>query len=289
MADDTVRDQRGELSRRAALGLMAVPMAAAALHATAADAKETPGLDLSKPAWPNGRIYIHETLNLTVRDRKAYLDLFGTWPEAGRKVGSPLRCVGIWGTLGNSHNWAEAVILWELKDLEQISDWMQGAWDFMRAPNAKVPDMYAAFWGEGKVKDDNGQDRMLAATPHTRSMDQLFADKVKGSGYLQQEIFCRPGEIDDHLERVDTQFKPVAERLGILHVGSYRTLLLNNNHGFVFWALPKWQSWAAYEQGLRTDREARAWLADCAARGVTWDAKLMNGAARNPLDLGHEI
>src|SRR5262245_993781 len=107
---DEVKDRRGDLGRRAALGLMSTPMAAAALHATSAEARSASSLDLTKPAWPNGRIYIHETLNLTVRDRKAYLDLFGTWPEAARKVGSPLRCVGIWGTLGNSHNWAEGVV-----------------------------------------------------------------------------------------------------------------------------------------------------------------------------------
>ena len=287
---DEVKDRSGELGRRSALGLMTVPMAAAALHAApaqAAGAALQP--DLTKPAWPNGRIYIHETLNLTVKDRKAYLDHFGTWPEAARKVGSPLRCLGIWGTLGNSHNWAEGIILWELTDLDQICDWMDGAWEFMGKAKTEVPDMYDAFWGAGKVKDDNGQDRMLAATPHTRSMDQLFADKIKGAGYLQQEIFCRPGEIDDFLERVDTQFKPIAERLGILHMGSYRTLLLNNNHGFVYWALPKWHSWAAYEQGLRADSEARAWLADCAAHSIVWDAKLLKGANRNPIDLGHEL
>jgi len=289
MPIEEVKDRRGEMGRRSALGLMTVPMAAAAIHASTAEAKPSGKVDLTKPAWPNGRIYIHETLNLTVKDRKAYLDHFGTWPEAARKVNSPLRCVGIWGTLGNSHNWAEGVVLWELKDLDQICDWMDGAWQFMHTDKTKVPDMYDAFWGNDKVKDNNGQDRMLASTPATRSMDQLFADKVKGAGYMQQEIFCRPGEIDEHLERVDNEFKPIAEKLGALHVGSYRTMLLNNNHGFVFWAFPKWHNWARFEDGLRSDPAARKWLADCAARGVTWDAKLFNGAARNPLDVGHEL
>ncbi|TZG27687.1 hypothetical protein [Sphingomonas montanisoli] len=235
------------------------------------------------------RIYCHELLDISVKHRRAYLDHFSHWADATGSVAGTNRAFGVWGTIGMSHRWAEGVIMWEWPNKAAMFDGLAGAWSHFHSDDG-AGDIWAFAWGgaaEG-VTDTQGMDRLMCSTAYSPTMEELYANGVKGEAYLHYHINTPPGMIDDHLGHLES-YVPIAERLGLKFVGSYRTLFTNDDQGLMIWALPKFADWPAYEDARRTDKEALEWRAEAAARGVTYDGRVLVGAKSNPLDRGHSI
>lgn len=235
------------------------------------------------------RLYCHELLDISIKHRRAYLDLFSKWADDTGSVAGQNRAFGVWGTIGMSHRWGEAVIMWEFPHKQMIADNLNAAWSHFHSEDA-AGDIWSIVWGEENaakgVKDTQGMDRLMCSTSYSPTMEELFEKGVKGEGYLHYHINTAPGMIDDHLERMGRDWVPITERLGLKFVGAYRTLLTNDDQGVAIWAIPKFSDWPAFEDGRRTDKDALEWRAETAARGVTLDGRILVGAKSNPLDRG---
>jgi hypothetical protein len=234
------------------------------------------------------RLYIHELLDISVKNRRAYLDWFSTWAENTAK--SPelqrFRNFGVWGTVGYSHRWPEGVVMWENPSKLALAANGRQAWEHFYGDMAG--DVWGFAWKDAPdgVRDTQGMDRLICSTAYSPTMEELIAKGVKGEFYIHNHIVTRPGEIDDHLERLGRDWIPIAERLGLKFVGAYRTLFVNDDQGISLWAAPTWEAWADFEDKRRTDPEALDWRAEVSARGVTWDGRMLVGARANPLDTG---
>jgi hypothetical protein len=235
------------------------------------------------------RIYIHELLDIKVKDRRAWLDWFSQQAERGRAATGPRlgRTFGLWGTVGFSHRWAEAVQIIECGPKSNLASFGKPLWEHFYGDNMKL-DIWTNFWNgaPGDIRDSQGMDRLICSTAYSPTMEELIAKGVKGEFYIHNHIATRPGEIDDHLEALGRDWVPIAERLGLKFVGAFRTLFVNDDQGVSIWAAPTWQAWADYEDKRRTDKEALEWRKEASAAGVTWDGRMMVGARANPLDTG---
>lgn len=235
----------------------------------------------------NPKLYIHETIRISVRHRKQYLDHFCSWGPITRKH-HDMHCFGVWATVGSSDAWPEAIVMWELDGLDALSRMLSGEFAFLRQPGAKVPDHYELFWGgapEG-VTDTSGYDRLLAPTPGSLTLVEALEREVRGIGYYHELARVAAPRAPEYLELYETRWRPYLEQLGLRWIGAYRTRLKNDSEALALWALPEWDAWARLERALDSSPEAREWRRLCAPLGLDWDAKLLSPAARNPLNTG---
>jgi hypothetical protein len=240
-----------------------------------------------KPATAAERIYIHETIEISVRRRQQYLEHFMSWGPISRRLYN-MRLVGVWAVNGATHRWAEAIVLWELDGTAAYTKMLSGEYAFLNDSQAPVQDHYTMFWGHAPegVVDTRGSDRLLAPTSYTPSVEQAIARTIKGVGYLHQTFTGPAGSMNRFLTQLGSEWQPVAERLGLRLVGAYRSMLLNDSEAVAIWAIPTWDHWAHYEAALYSDRDAIAWRAEASRAGVGWEGKLLNAVAGSPLDAG---
>jgi hypothetical protein len=278
-------------NRRTVLGVMAgaVPAYAAAVVGGGVEAKETSmAQDTAAPvAVSNKFIYIHETIEITVKSRTKYLDHFVSWAPTSRKLYN-MRLCGVWAVNGSTHRWPEAVVLWELDGGSAFSKMLSGEYAHLKDPNAPAGDHYTLYWGNAPegVTDTKGTDRLLAPTSYTHSLAENLARKINGAGFLHETIKGPPGSINAFLDRMGKSWVPIAERLGLKLVGAYRSMLLNDSEAVALWAIPTWDDWVRYEAALHTDREAVAWRAEAAKAGIDWEGKFLNQAKGSPFNVG---
>ncbi|MBW2423943.1 MAG: NIPSNAP family protein [Deltaproteobacteria bacterium] len=233
----------------------------------------------------NETLYIHETIQISVRHRKEYLDHFCSWDSTTRRL-YDMRCLGVWATVGSTDMWPEAIVMWELDGLDALTRMLSGEFAFLQSENAEIPDHYELFWGgapEG-VTATSGYDRVLLPHAQSPTLESALESGVSGIGYYHEFARVRPGRAPEFLELYDARWRPFLEGLGMRLVGSYRTLLKNDSETLAVWALPEWSCWAALERALATAPEARDWRERCAPFELDWDAKLLTPAANSPLD-----
>jgi hypothetical protein len=203
------------------------------------------------------RVYIHETIQITVQHRKQYLDhMTGVWASKSRELYG-MRCYGVWATVGSTGPWPEAVVLWEIAERAALSRMLSGEFNFLSDSGAPIKDHFATFWASAPpgVHATSGVDRLLEPTASSLAVADLIAGGAKGAGYYHETIRCRPGAIDDLLAQYEPDWKPLNEEQGLRFLGAWRTLLRNETEAIVLWALPHWNHWEKIG-ALRGDRRA---------------------------------
>jgi hypothetical protein len=234
------------------------------------------------------RMYIHETINISVDKRSEYLAHFtDVWAPTSRRANG-LTCFGVWATNGSTGVWPEAVVMWELESKAAFSRMMGGEFAHLHDPDAELGSHYDLYWGsapEGVVARD-GFDRLLAPTPATLSLAETIAAGRKGAIYYHQVVTTKPGRVEEYLERHDSEWRPLAEEHGLVFIGSYRTMLGNDSEAVVLWGLPEHHVWERIDGVLRRDDRAVAFRRATADVGVDWKGTLLIGAPANPLDTG---
>jgi len=186
------------------------------------------------------RVYIHETMTISIKHRKDYLDHFcRVWAPRSRELYG-MTCFGVWATNGSTGPWPEAVVMWEYPSHAAFSAMMSGEFDYLSSPNAPMKGHYEEFWenaAEGVV-ENTGCDRLMASVPGGYSLQEAIDAGRRGVGYYHQTIIVRPGAIEDYLARYDAEWRPVAEDHGLVFIGAYRTMLGNDNEGIALWRFP---------------------------------------------------
>jgi hypothetical protein len=234
------------------------------------------------------RIYIHETINISVRHRKAYLDHFtNVWGPKSRELYGMV-CFGVWATVGSVGAWPEAVVMWELEDHEHLGKMLSGEFAYLRAHDAPIADHFENFWAGAVtgVVATSGFDRLLAATDESPSVADAIARGIRGEGYYHETISTRPGVVSQYLERYGTEWRAVAEEHGLVFVGAYRTLFRNDSEAIALWAIPEWSTYAELDRALRRDRRVKEFRESTADLGVDWIGKLLTAAEANPMNTG---
>lgn len=233
------------------------------------------------------RVYIHETIRITVKHRTDYINhMTDVWAPTSRKLHNLIN-YGVWATNGSTGVWPEAVVLWELESQERFGRMLSGEYEHLTDPSAMVGDHYDLYWGSAPkgVTDSDGFDRLVEPTDSTPSIREALARGLKGQGYYQMIVTCAPGAIDEVLAAYEAEWRPVAESKGLVFLGAFRTLMRNNSEAVILWALPAWTDWSKTGQ-VESDPAVRGFNERAQRLRVDWQGKLLVPAPRNPLNTG---
>ena len=235
----------------------------------------------------NEKLYIHETIQISVRHRKEYLDHFCSWGPISREYYN-MHCLGVWATVGSTDAWPEAIVMWELDGLDALTRMLSGEFAFLKRDDVKGADHYSLFWEHAPdgVTDTAGYDRLLIPTPTSLTLAEAVEQRVGGIGYYHETARVQRTQASRYLELYEAERRPFLESLGMRFIGAYRTLLKNDSEALVLWALPEWDAWARMERESSTGPELKNWRARTALLELDYDAKLLTPAARNPLNTG---
>jgi len=238
----------------------------------------------------NSKLYIHETIRISVRHRKQYLEHFCRWAPISRRL-YDMHCFGVWATVGSTDVWPEAIVMWELDGLDALARMLSGEFAYLERDDAPIGDHYQLYWGNAPdgVVDTDGYDRVLAPSPSSLTLGDALERRVRGKGYYHEISRVTPPRAPEYLELYESRWRPFLESLGLGWIGSYRTRLRNDSETLALWALPEWDAWVQLERALEGSAEAREWRRLCAPLGLDWEAKLLTPAAQSPLEAGAAI
>ena len=210
----------------------------------------------------NEKLYIHEFIDIIGQNRAKYMyHMTANFSPMAQEDRQQL-CYGVWGVLGSTGRWPEVVNIWELTGIDGAVDYFRHE---LSGPSLQDPRM-AKWWAAAAPLRSGGNDRLLVPAPWTRTITELCAAGVRGEVYAHDRLAVRPGSSPDYLQRLHDRGREVHARYGWELAGAWETLMVDESECFVLWALPSWESWAAYEKARRTDPALVAWRA--AAREV---------------------
>ena len=247
-----------------------------------------PGSDL-KTSRNEERLYIHESVVISVAHRKAYLQHFtDVWGPRSRELYG-MRCFGVWATSGSTGPWPEAIVMWELEGSHHLTGMMTGEFDFLKDPVSEAADHFEQFWATAPagVVPTSGFDRLLIASATSRPIEELVAAGVRGEGYYHQIVTVGPGDGPEYLALCEGELAPVVETYGPQLVGAYRTILRSEDEVLLLWALPTWSAWEPFEGQLRDDVRLDSFRRASRSLGARSVAKLLVGAPGSPMEIGH--
>jgi len=232
----------------------------------------------------NDKVYIHEFVEIIGQNRAAYMRHMTTgWGETGRRERN-MRCVGVWGTVGSTGPWPETVNLWEL------DGWTGLAANFaheLSNPDLQDPTL-AAWWSKAAPLRRGGFDRLLVPAPYTPTIDEACARGLGGAVYEHELVKLRPGAAREYLTRLEQEWLPLAERIGLRLVGAWRTFYVDDDEAICIWSIPSWDAWAEVCRAYENDAGVRRWREVVRDLVVGRHTKLLVDSPANPLRTGRQ-
>jgi len=232
----------------------------------------------------SGKVYIHEFIDIIGHNRARYMHhMTANWCPIARVERNQL-CLGVWATLGSTGRWPEVVNMWELD-----------GWDGLAANLAhetaggrdQDPSL-AEWWSVAASLRRGGVDRIVVATPWTRSVEQLIADGVRGDVYAHELFTVPPGRSSALLEALRTEGVPNVESLGLELVGAYEVAMGASTEAIAIWAIPDWPTWVEYEQAWAGDGALSPWRKTLLELGADWKRQLLVDSPLSPLRIGRQ-
>lgn len=232
----------------------------------------------------NDKVYIHEFIDIIGQNRSKYMHhMTANWCPMARDERNQL-CFGVWGTVGSTGQWPEVVNLWELDGWSGLAD--NFAHELSHA-GLQDPSL-AEWWAAAASLRRGGFDRIVVPAPWTRPIEELTAAGVRGALYAHELIEVPSGTAPDLLDRVAEVGRGIVEPLGLTLVGAFRTAMVNDREVILIWALPDWDTWAAFEQEDSAVGALAPWRQQLIDAGARLHRTLLVDAPLSPLRLGRQ-
>ena len=234
----------------------------------------------------NENIYIHEYIDIILQGRPKYFEhMTKGWAE-GFGAERPMKCFGVWGTLGSTARWPECVNLWEMPG------WEGAARNFgieVSHPSMQDPKL-KAWWDVAQNYRSGGFDRLLIPAGYSPTADEFCKDKniVGAKVFYHERIQITPGQAKSYLSMLEQEWLPVANALGMHLVGAFRTAMRNDSECIVVWAIPQWLDWAKVEVAYENDARVAAWRHRTQGIAIDWLNHLMVSAPLSPSQTGKQ-
>jgi hypothetical protein len=232
----------------------------------------------------NNKVYIHETIDIIGHNRAAYLyHVSANYSPIAQEKRNQL-CFGIWGVVGTTKKWPEAIILWEEDGFEGMARAFRDEFDH---PNLEDPEL-EKWEAEAAVYRSGGVTRRLVPAPWTRTIEELCADGVRGEAYAHERVTTQPGRSLELLELVRDRGALVYQKFGWELVGAWETAMVDDSECWLLWAIPRWEHWADFEKAQRRDKQVLAWRDDARQVTTSWYRFLMAESPLSPLRTGRQ-
>jgi hypothetical protein len=242
----------------------------------------------------NSCMYLWESVKVTeglhnfgARAMQDYQGSIAEWAPVGVERGMTL--VATWGVCGVVGPYPWCLNLWEypagwqgLAQMNNAQFRSPGASQSTIDLDAKLVDWFARA---NKLRTFV-YDRMLAPSSQTPTLGELLKAKVSGNAYYHEIVKLAPGRAEEYQQRLHAEWQPAAERLGMQLIGCYKTELRNDSEAVNLWALRDFAHWAELEEKLRSDADARRWVASTEGLVDDWQTWLLMPYSKSPLQTG---
>jgi len=246
------------------------------------------GVGAGAGAPVNGKVYIHEFVDVIGHNRSRYMHhMTANWVPVARAERNQL-CYGVWATVGSTGRWPEVVNMWELD-----------GWDGLVANFAHElvgtgaqDDSLAEWWAAAASLRRGGVDRIVVPAPWTRPIGALVADGVRGTTYAHELVTVPPGTAPALLDAVRDEGVAAWAAVGAESVGAFRVAMGADTEAILLWALPDWPTWGNAERAWLDAVEGAGplagWWATLRRLGATWLRQLLVDAPLSPLRIGRQ-
>jgi hypothetical protein len=234
---------------------------------------------------PNGRIYIHEFVDIAGPHRAEYLHhMAANWSPLAQETRNQ-KLFGMWAVLGSTGRWPQVVNLWE-----------ESSWDGLASSFAQEavgaglqdPDL-ERWWRAAAEFRSGGRDRLLEPAAWSPTIEQLtVAGGLDGACVAHDLIRVERGSAADHLDAVRTSEASALEPFGWRLIGALSNSLRDDDECVVLWSVPTWVSFAAVQKARRRDDALQAWAAESRDREIDRERLLLVDAPLSPLRTGRQ-
>ena len=204
-------------------------------------------------------------------NRVRFADLLVKYGQA-QPPDSSWQQIGVWVLIGMTGRWQKTLALWE---------WADG-WDgFSRAIEEQMMHAPADLAGLYKTIEglrSGGECYVMKPGPGSPTAADLLRDGISGSLLSYETVHVRPGAEVEYLAAVASIFKPIAEKHGYKHIGSYSAAKIDGTV-FTAWALeradhvalmrsPQFESWQQEARQLRTAWQEELWISAAGSKAA---------------------
>ena len=230
------------------------------------------------------KLYIHELIDVVGHNRAKYQHhMTANWVPVALEERNQ-RCYGVWSTIGSTGRWPEVVNMWELDDW----DGLVHNFEVETAGGRDQDPSLQEWWAVAASLRRGGLDRILVPDVHSRSIEQLCADGVRGALYCHEIVHVPPGRVAELLAAVRGQGQEVYEGEGLELVGAFRTALRADDEGILLWACPSWKVWGDFEQAWSADGELGGWCKALVDFGAAWQRTVLVDSELSPMRIGRQ-
>ncbi|WP_037366452.1 hypothetical protein, partial [Nakamurella lactea] len=232
----------------------------------------------------DGKIYIHETIDIIGQHRAAYLEHMTAGWDREARAARGMKCFGVWGTVGSTERWPQVVNMWEL------DGWAGLAGNFaheLSHDSMQDPEL-ASWWATAKSYRSGGLDRIMLPAEYSPTIDELCSAPTESVCYLHELVSLRPGAATEYLGRVGQHWVGQAGEQELGLVGAFRTAMVNDSEALLIWSVPSWPQWAVIEEFLDGSAQVRSWRRRSSDLVLDWRRKLLCSAPQAPLRTGQQ-
>jgi hypothetical protein len=205
----------------------------------------------------------------------------GWAPKAGERG---LSLVATWSIAFGPSPWC--VNLWEFAGWNGVAQMLDAQYNAREQQAIDIDAKLADWFASTNRIRSYVEARLAAPSARTPALAALLKDRISGTVYRQERVWTTAFRAAEYQQRVDEQWRPLAERHGAQLIGCYKAELRDDSEVISIWALRDYAHWAQFELGLREDRDVRRWIGaldGLVARAETW---LLNPYPSSPLQQG---
>jgi len=233
---------------------------------------------------PVGKVYIHELIDIVGHNRARYQHhMTANWVPVAIEERDQ-RCYGVWSTIGSTGRWPEVVNMWELDGWDGLVHNFEVETSGGRDQDPSLRE----WWAVAASLRRGGRDRILVPDAHSRPIDQLCAEGVRGALYCHEIVQVPPGRAGELLAAVRGQGQEAYEGEGLELVGAFRTALRADDECILLWACPSWKAWGDFEQAWYADGELGGWSKALVDLGAAWQRTVLVDSELSPLRIGRQ-
>lgn len=233
---------------------------------------------------PGPKLYIHELIDIVGHNRAKYQHhMTANWvPGAIESRGQ--RCYGVWSTIGSTGRWPEVVNMWELDGW----DGLVRNFEVETAGGRDQDPSLAEWWAVAASFRRGGFDRILVPDDHSRPIERLCAQGVRGELYCHEIVHVPPGRASQLLEQVRDQGVDAYEAEGLELVGAFRTAMRSDDECVLLWACPTWRAWGDFEHAWDGGGELTGWAKALVDFGASWQRTVLVDSELSPMRIGRQ-
>jgi hypothetical protein len=210
-------------------------------------------------------LYLYEVVDVIGQGQYSYMehlykDPVLRMPEMNNLQGSFYICAQGGG------RWPQVINIWDMGS----RGWESWASNVDRMNLKRRKAFYGDWWDEAAQWRSGGFDRMCGGVPGSPTTDQLAAEGVKGTLFVNEILTVRPGSQLEFLAAVVEERVPLMEEYGQRPTGIYE--VLSNQHEVVM----VWASSIAAQRQIHQNRDTARGLCDegeADERLVRWDQR----------------